>query len=59
MQAMASFAGRQRDEWIARTWDAGEHPDPVLLTELRARADAYQAIPECTYNDWMKSHDPA
>jgi hypothetical protein len=58
MEAMASFAGLQRDEWIARTFDATDRPDPdpVLLSELRTRADAYRAIPETTYDDWMSAH---
>lgn len=58
-EAMASFAGKQRDEWIERTWDAGASPDPLLLAELRTRADAYRAIPDSTYEDWMNAHDPA
>lgn len=56
---MASFAGKQRDEWMAQTWEAGGHPDTTLLTELRTRADAYRAIPDSTYEDWMKAHGPA
>jgi len=56
MGAMASFAGLQRDEWITRTFDNGEPPDPVLLSELRTRADAYRAIPDTTYEDWMSAH---
>lgn len=58
MEAMVSFAGLQRDEWIRRTFDATDRPDPdpVLLSELRTRADAYRAIPETTYDDWMSAH---
>jgi hypothetical protein len=56
MEAMASFAGLQRDEWIRRTFDDGEAPDPVLLSELRTRADAYRAIPDTSYEDWMSVH---
>lgn len=56
MAAMASFAGLQRDEWVSRTFDDGADPDPRLLAELRARADAYRAIPDCSYEDWMNAH---
>jgi hypothetical protein len=53
---MASFAGKQREEWDERTWVAGGHPDPLLLTELRTRADAYRTIRDCTYEDWMTAN---
>ncbi len=56
MAAMASFAGKQRDEWMARTFDAGGHPDVALLVELRTRADAYRAISDSTFEDWMNTH---
>jgi hypothetical protein len=59
MEAMASFAVKQRDEWIMLTWDHGAHPDPNLLTELRSRADAYRAIPDTTYDDWIAAHGQA
>jgi hypothetical protein len=56
MEAMACFAGKQRDEWISRTWDNGKHPDASLLIELRTRADAYRAIPDTSYDDWIEAH---
>lgn len=59
MEAMASFADKQRDVWVHHTWDAGSHPDSSMLIELRTRADAYRAIPDTTYQDWMKAHGPA
>lgn len=59
MAAMVSFAGKQRDEWVKRTFDDGGAPDPLLLAELRTRADAYRAIPDSTYDDWISAHgDP-
>ncbi|WP_179507319.1 hypothetical protein [Sphingomonas melonis] len=56
MEAMGSFAKVQRDEWLRRTWEEGKHPSTDLLIELRTRADAYRAIPDSTYDDWMKAH---
>jgi hypothetical protein len=56
---MASFAGKQREEWMQRTWGDGDCPDPVLLAELRTRADAYRAIPDSDYKDWVKANGNA
>lgn len=53
---MASFAGRQRDEWMQRTFDDGAFPDRNMLIELRTRADAYRAIPETNYEEWIAAH---
>jgi hypothetical protein len=56
MEAMRSFAARQRDDWIKRTFDDGGFPDRNLLIELRTRADAYLAIPDTHFEEWIAAH---
>jgi len=48
----------QLDGWIAASWEAGEC-DPLLLTTLRTRADAYRALSEIALEDVRKMHDSA
>jgi hypothetical protein len=38
-------AQKQGEHWLEASWGAG-NPDAALLTELRARADAYNAFTE-------------
>lgn len=44
----------QRDAWTVRSWSSGE-ADPALLTELRTRADAYNAFLETTLEDYERA----
>ncbi|MDB5584305.1 MAG: hypothetical protein JWR80_9481 [Bradyrhizobium sp.] len=46
----------QKDAWDKASWDEGE-ADPLLLTELRARADAYLAIVETPYERMCELND--
>lgn len=43
----------QRDEWTRVSWTGG-HADPLALTELRTRADAYMAFLETTLETYAK-----
>lgn len=43
--AFLSAAKKQQEAWIAGSWLTGEAP-PMLLNELRTRADAYNAFLE-------------
>lgn len=52
--AARSMSERQREAWISASWEAG-HSDPLLLTELRSRADAYAALHETTYEQWCEA----
>lgn len=54
LKAHADMAEQQKLGWVAATWDGGQ-VDPLLLTELKTRADAYQAIADCTYDDIMEN----
>lgn len=46
-------AAAHKDEWDKVSWEGGE-ADPLLLRELRTRADAYMAIEETTYEGWCE-----
>jgi hypothetical protein len=50
LKAHLEMAEKQREGWAKASWDAGT-VDPLLLTELKTRADAYRAIAECSYED--------
>jgi hypothetical protein len=50
LKAHADVAEQQKQGWLDASWD-GQNPDPLLLTELKTRADAYRAIAECSYED--------
>lgn len=41
--------------WIDQSWGGGEC-EPTALIELRARADAYQALPETSYEGWCQAN---
>ncbi len=43
----------QRDEWTALSWGTGV-ADPLILTELRTRADAYRAFLETGLEQYAK-----
>lgn len=49
---LSAMADAQREGWMASSWEGG-NADPLLLTELRTRADAYQALSEGSYADFF------
>jgi hypothetical protein len=51
--AIEQGAQAQKDEWIRASWD-GAAVSPILLTELRTRADAYRALPETSFERWSE-----
>ena len=51
--AFLGIAAEQQAEWARRSWDGGEC-DPLLLCELRTRADAYRAIAETSYEGFCE-----
>jgi len=57
LQAFHKAASAQLDGWLRASWEAGGC-DPLLLTTLRTRADAYRALAEIAYADVRKMHDP-
>lgn len=50
LKAHADMAELQKTAWIAASWEGG-NADPLALTALKVRAEAYSAISECSYED--------
>jgi hypothetical protein len=50
LKAFDEMALKQREGWLSASWD-GDACDPLLLIELKTRADAYRAVCECTFED--------
>lgn len=48
----AKAAAENRQSWIDASWGAG-NAEPLLLTELKTRADAYLALEQTTYEGWL------
>ena len=55
LAALDSFAGQQKAQWDRTSWEQGQ-ADPLLLCELRTRADAYRAIGEASYERLCELH---
>lgn len=53
--AIAKGAEQNRDQWMQMSWEAGE-ANPLALTELRTRADAYRALTDTPYDGWCETH---
>lgn len=51
MSACRAMADSQKNEWWEVSWKQGQ-AEPLLLTELRTRADAYAALFETEYEGW-------
>ena len=50
LKVHSEMAEQQKQGWLKASWEGG-HVDPLILTELKTRADAYQAIADCTFED--------
>lgn len=53
--ACAKAAAENRQAWIEASWSAG-NADPLLLVELKSRADAYLALEQTAYEGWLATH---
>lgn len=51
--ALAKARDREKAEWIRQSWDAG-HCDPLVLAELRAKAEAFEDLLSNSYEIWME-----
>jgi hypothetical protein len=56
--AVERAAEAQKAEWERQSWEAGD-VSPLVLMELRTRADAYRALFETTFDQWSLMHEPA
>ncbi len=55
MLAARTAAEANKQAWVDASWDSGRS-DPVELATLRARADAYMALTETTYAEWLQAN---
>ncbi len=55
MKAFRQIAEENKAAWIAASWDSGD-ADEISLREMRARADAYMAMAEMTFEDLQTTH---
>lgn len=51
--ALAKARDRERDEWVRQSWGEGKC-DPLLLAELRAKAEAFDDLLGNSYEIWME-----
>lgn len=54
--ALKKSSEAQRRAWVDASWESGT-ADPLLLIELRTRADAYDAMSEVTFEGLKEIHD--
>ena len=54
--AIERNADECREKWVEASWRFN-NPNPVLLSELRTRADANRALIDTTYEGWCESMD--
>lgn len=52
-RAVQAAAEAQKAGWLTQSWEAN-NPDPLVLCELRTRADAYLALYETPYEMWCE-----
>lgn len=55
LKACETAARECQDAWSASSFETGV-ANPILLTELRTRADAYRALAETNWQGWAKTH---
>lgn len=54
-QAYESLAAENKAAWIEASWEQGKS-DPMMLQELRVRADAYRSIAECEFEAFAETN---
>jgi hypothetical protein len=56
MRAMSIVAEKNKASWIDASWEAGI-VDERLLIETKTRSDAYRALTEASYEDWLSHNE--
>jgi hypothetical protein len=56
-KAVEAGAEEQKAEWIRASWE-GATANPLLLVELRTRADSYRALIETSFMRWSEMNEP-
>ena len=55
LTACRKAADENKAAWIEASWEAN-NCDPLLLVELKTRADAYLALSDTLYAGWLRTH---
>jgi hypothetical protein len=55
--AIERHVAKQKQGWLDATWETGATPDPLMLCELRTRADAYRAMIDTTFEGWSELNE--
>ena len=55
MRAHNEKADEAKETWLKASWEGG-NADPLLLADLRARAEVFRDFAELNYED-MRKHD--
>lgn len=53
-RALVKLAERNKAKWISVSWDGGQ-TDPVILADLRARAEIAQDLSELTIEEFNEA----
>ncbi len=56
LKRVGELAERNKQQWISDSWDAGKC-DPMVLIDLKARAEAAKDLSELRYEDIDESED--
>lgn len=55
--ALEGLAERAKKAWVTASWDRGEN-DPLLLADLRARAECMRDVTEITFEELESRVEP-
>ncbi len=55
MRAFRQIAEENKAAWVTASWESGD-ADEISLREMRARADAYMAMTEMSFDDLQATH---
>ena len=50
MRALKALSEKSKEKWLAESWEAG-NPDPLLLADLRARAQVITDLTDLKLED--------
>ena len=57
MRALKRLSEKSKEEWLAKSWDGGNN-DPLLLADLRARAQVVTDLTDLKLEDIQDDEEP-
>ena len=55
-RALERAAEQEKAEWVRQSWEAGK-TDPLMLAELRAKAEAFDDLRHNDFETWQGWND--